>query len=307
MTIGQHDSSFAGRPIEEFSTDNGIINPAAAVRLAIEYDAWEDGTRVPDIIAQLCEDPKAPQVEALVIGPWGYDMDEDAQGIYDKLCEPEIAETLSGLKALFVGDVTYEEQEISWITQGNASRLIDAYPALEELRLRGGNNLTVGPLRSSALKKLVIETGGMSRAIIQQVIESSLPNLEHLELWLGSDNYGADHSVDDLMPLLSGRVFPKLRYLGLRDCEYSDDVARAAAEAPVLSQLDVLDLSLGTFGDDGARALIHSAQIKKLKRLDVSHHYMSPDVANELSALGVAVTAADAQGPAAERYISVAE
>ena len=30
-----------------------------------------------------------------------------------------------------------------------------------------------------------------------------------------------------------------------------------------------------------------TAQIKKLKSLDVSHHYMSPDVAQELSSLGV--------------------
>jgi hypothetical protein len=307
MTIGEHDSTFEGRPIEEFSSDAGVQNVEAAIRLAVAYDAWEDGTKVPDLIAQLCEDPKAPQVKALVIGPWGYDGDDPADPIYAKLAEPEVAETLSGLKALFVGDITYEEQEISWIVQGDVAPVLAAYPQLEVLRVRGGNGLALNGLESSSLKKLIVEAGGLRREIIEQVCNSKLPNLEHLELWLGSENYDANHTVDDLMPLLSGRLFPKLRYLGLRDCEYTDDVARAAADAPVLSQLDTLDLSMGTFGDDGARALIASPQTKKLKTLDVSHHYMSPAVAAELAAIGPKLIADEGQDPGAERYIQVSE
>jgi hypothetical protein len=259
------------------------------------------------LIAQLCEDPKAPQVKALVIGPWGYDSDDPADPIYAKLAEPETAATLSGLEALFIGDITCEEQEISWIVQGDVAPVLAAYPQLEVLRVRGGNGLALNGLESSSRRKLVAETGGLRRELIEQVCNSKLPNLEHLELRLGSANYEADHTADDLMPLLWGRLFPKLRYLGLRDGEYTDDVARAAADAPVLSQLDTLDLSMGTFGDDGARALIASAQAKKLKNLDVSHHYRSAAVAAELAAIGPKVRADDGQEPGADRYIQVSD
>jgi hypothetical protein len=307
MTIGEHIEEFEGRPIENWNPERGVQNPEAAIRLGLEYDTWEDGTKMPELLVQLCDDPLAPQIKALVIGPWTFESDDDAGEVYAKLCEPAVVEALSSLEALFVGDITYEESEISWITQADAGPVLRAYPKLKVLRLRGGNNLRLGAIDAPALEKLVIETGGLSRAVIEEVCNAKAPNLRHLELWLGSENYGADHSVDDLMPLLSGRLFPKLRYLGLRDCEYTDDVARAAAEAPVLSQLDVLDLSKGTFGDDGARALLASAQARKLPKLDVSHHYMSPEVARELALFGPVVVADEAQGPNAERYISVSE
>ncbi len=304
MTIGEHESSFAGRPIEEFSSDAGIQNVDAAIRIAVEFD---DDVSMTDLIDQLREDPKAPQIKALVLGSWATDVEDPAEPVYAKLAEPESIEAFANVTAIFIGDITYEEQEISWIKQGDIAPVLAAYPKLEVVRVRGGDGLSLGGLDSPVLKTLIVETGGLSCACVEQVCAANLPNLEHLELWLGSENYGADHSVDDLMPLLSGRLFPRLRYLGLRDCEYSDDVARAAAEAPVLSQLEVLDLSKGTFGDEGARALIDSAQVKKLKTLDVSHHYMSPAVATELSAVGIQVIAADPQGQGAERYIEVSE
>jgi hypothetical protein len=306
MTVSKHDSTFAGRPIEQFS--GAIQNPDAAIRVSVEYDQWEDGTRVADLIDALSKDPQASRVRALVIGPWDYESDESAvTPIYEKLCEPAVVEKLRGLTALFLGDITYEEQEISWIGQGDVDPIVRAYPSLEVLRVRGGNGLSLGALDAPALTTLIVEAGGLPGAVLSQVCGARLPNLEHLELWLGSENYGSDHTVDDLMPILSGRLFPKLRYLGLRDCEYTDDVARALAEAPVLSQLETLDLSMGTFGDDGANALLASAQVKKLRKLDVSHHYMTPEVAEQLAALGPEVVANDPQGPDEDRYIQVSE
>ena len=300
MTIGEHDSTFEGRPIEEFSSDAGIQNVEVAIRLAVEYDAWEDGTKVPDLIAQLCEDPKAPQVKALVIGPCGYDGDDPADPIYAKLAEPETAATLSGLKALFVGDITYEEQEISWIVQGDVGPVLAAYPQLEVLRVRGGNGLALNGLESSSLRKLVVETGGLRRELIEQVCNSKLPNLEHLELWLGSENYEADHTVDDLMPLLSGRLFPKLRYLGLRDCEWVDALVPLVIDSPLLAKLHVLDLSLGVLTDAGAAALLMSRALeplKKLKKLDLHHHYVSPWLIDRLKAAGYKLDASGFQIP----------
>jgi hypothetical protein len=304
MTVGDHAASFSGRPIEEYSPDDGIQNSDAAIRIACEFDGDVSMT---DLLDTLRADPSAPEIKALVLGLWATDVDDPADPVYAKLAEPETVAAFSSLTALFVGDIIGEEQEISWINQADIAPVMRAYPALQTLRVRGGNGLALGGLDSDALETLIVETGGLSRECIAQVCAARLPNLKHLELWLGSENYGANHTVDDVMPILSGRLFPKLRHLALRDCEYTDDLARAVADAPVLSQLDTLDLSMGTLGDEGAQALIASPQVKKLKRLDVSHHYMSPAVAKELAALGPKVIADDAQGAGDERYVQVAE
>ncbi|MBL8677688.1 MAG: STM4015 family protein [Myxococcales bacterium] len=308
MVVSSQASTFAGRPIEQWDNEIGIQNADAAIRVGLDYDAWEDGTKLPDLLSELCEDPKAPQIKALVIGAWSFEPEDGASELYARLASPEIVARLSSLRALFVGDITGEECEISWITQSDVGPVLRAYPALEVLQVRGGNSLALSDLSSPALVKLVIETGGLPRSCIESVCNAKLPNLAHLELWLGSENYGADHSVDDLMPLLSGRLFPKLRYLGLRDSEYSDEIARVIADAPVLSQLETLDLSMGTLGDEGAEALLASPQIAKLATLDVSHHYMSDAMVKRLASIGPRLLSSEPQGADSNRrYIQVSE
>jgi len=108
-----------------------------------------------------------------------------------------------------------------------------------------------------------------------------LPELTHLELWLGTENYGATSTAEDCVPLLSAELFPKLRYLGLRDSEIQDDIAIVVAKSPFLCQLETLDLSMGTLSDFGAEVLLESLFIPKLKKLDLHHHYCS----NEMMAL----------------------
>ena len=64
-------------------------------------------------------------------------------------------------------------------------------------------------------------------------IEDLLPALEHLELWLGTDEYGADTEVADLKNILQGKNLPSLRHLGLRNSEITDrmELARHGAHS----------------------------------------------------------------------------
>jgi hypothetical protein len=101
--------------------------------------------------------------------------------------------------------------------------------------------------------------------------------IRHFELWLGADDYGADSSVDDFADLLADRLFPKLETLGLRNSEYSDEIAKALASSPLLDRIKTLDLSMGTLTDAGAKALAESGRLGKLEKLDISHHYVSPE------------------------------
>ncbi|HNC46778.1 MAG TPA: hypothetical protein PLU80_21590, partial [Acidobacteriota bacterium] len=146
-------------------------------------------------------------------------------------------------------------------------------------------------------------------SVVRAVTAADFPELEHLELWLGTENYGATTEPVDLAPLFSGRLFPKLKYLGLRNSDFSDLIATAMADSPLLERLETLDLSLGTLGDEGAEALLKSPATAKLRFLDLHHHYCSDEMMEKLKALGIKVDLSDAQGECDQddRYVEVGE
>lgn len=310
MTISAHATRFAGLPVRDYSPGRGLGSPArAAYCLRVPYDS-EDS--FDELFESLVGSPGANELTALVIGTWAGEMvDEPSTAVVEKLVAAK--DRLPHLKGIFLGDITFEEYEISWIEQGDVSPLLNAFPRLEHFQVRGGQSLSLGQIDHANLKSLVIEAGGLPAAVVRQVGAAQLPALEHLEPWLGTDNYGGDATVDDLRPILSGRPFPKLRSLGLRDCEKADEVAAAVALAPVMQQTKGLDLSLGTLGDAGAEALLASPAVARLERLDIHHHYVSKELCDRLAALGIEVDASDRKKPddwgdgEPHRYVAVSE
>ena len=124
-----------------------------------------------------------------MIGLWGDDVGDSNSIIIDGLVNAK--NKLTNLKAIFIGDIHYEESEISWIRQGDISPVLRAYPQLEVLQIRGGDGLQFNaPIRHDNLQTLIIETGGLSSETVTQICNMNLPELEHLELWFGADEYG---------------------------------------------------------------------------------------------------------------------
>jgi hypothetical protein len=308
MSIYEHLTEFAGLPVVEWEPDTGAaITSDTAYRLSISYEEAEEGQQWNDKLAALMDDPGAGQVAGLVVGPWGM-MSDQHTGV---ILEPLVAarDRLPALRTLFLCDVISEECEISWIHQSDLSPLFAAYPGLEHFGVRGTENLSLGTLRHPRLKTLVIQSGGLPASVVREVAAADLPELEHLELWLGEENYGGDATVADLAPILAGSRFPKLRYLGLRDAEQANEVAAAVATAPVMQQIRVLDLSLGTLDDQGAMALLASPAVGRLEKLDIHHHFCSAAMVEKLLGLGIEVDASDVQEPTEyrERYVAVGE
>jgi hypothetical protein len=312
MPIYENLTEFAGRKVEDWDAAAGISDPKGkAYRLFVSYEEGEEGVSQVHKLAALLEDPRAGQVEALVIGAWTEVAGgESSAPVVEALAAAR--DRLVGLKYLFFGDITMEESEISWITQSDLSPILEAYPRLEHLTVRGGQSLSLGTPRHDHLRELIIQAGGLPRQVIHEVGAADLPALEHLELWLGEQNYGGDATVEDLAPLLKADRFPRLKYLGLKNSEIQDDIAAVVALAPVTSRLRVLDLSMGTLGDEGAKALLASPAIKRLKKLDIHHHFVSKELVEALQGLGIEVDAGDQQEPQewggeAHRFISVSE
>jgi hypothetical protein len=313
MSDYEHATEFAGRPVMEWEPGMPLVDPANnAYRIGLSYDESEGGANWEEKFNALLNEPGAGAVTALVVGVWG-DLTAPLGSSRETVeAIAAAADKLPGLRALFLGDIVSEEHEISWIEQSDVSPLFAAYPQLEHFRVRGGNGLRLGTLRHEHLKSLVVESGGLDASVVRDVTSSELPSLEHLELWLGDENYGANAEIVDLAPLFTGKLFPNLSYLGLRDSELSDAIAVAVAHSPVLERLRVLDLSLGTLSDNGAAAFLASPAAARLELLDIHHHFCSDGMIGKLKAAGIEVDAGDQQEPDEDgddsyRYVAVSE
>jgi hypothetical protein len=313
VTTYEHVESLAGKPVWGWKPGVGIKDPESTIyRVSLTYKDGQSGVHWADRFAQLLDDPASARLTGLVVGPWDFESSGDSSSAPVVAALVAARDRLPNLTALFVGDIISEENEISWIEQSDVTPLLEAYPALEHFQVRGGNNLMFAATRHERLRALVIESGGLGAQAVSGVLRSELPALEHLELWLGTDEYGATTTVADLEPLLAGTIFPGLRYLGLRDSEIANEIAATIAQSPILERIRVLDLSLGTLDDSGAAALLASPAIRKLEKLDLHHHYCSEAMMAQLQTLGIAVDVSEREEPDVwngeeHRYVAVSE
>ncbi|MBC8136927.1 MAG: STM4015 family protein [Fibrella sp.] len=309
MGIYAHLTTWRGVPVVDWSsaTDESLMGDRF-YRIGTDWDEEEPWL---DQFALFLTRPGVSRVTGLIVGFWG---EEDGQLPHIVEAIAGAREKLTSLSALFIGDIIGDENEISWIRQTDLSPLLTAYPALEHLGVRGTQGLSLGIPKLTGLKSLTIESGGLPVSVIEEVSGAELPMLEHLELYLGTNGYGGDSSVDDLQTIFQHgpEKWPRLTYLGLRDCEYADGLAGAVAAdggVPVLRHVKTLDLSLGTLGDGGVRALAECPSVARLVKLDIHRHYASEASVALLTGLGITVDASDAQGEADEddRYVAVSE
>jgi hypothetical protein len=303
--VSAHLKTFLNKPVQEFLPPM-VIDPEKYVyRLSVHYD--DEGVTISDLLEALVRDPQAGNIKELIIGQFDSEVSESSFEVVDKLVS--LKHDLKNLKALFIGEMTYEECEISWINQTDITPVLKAYPELEHLQIRGGEGLSFSDLQHDNLTTLIIETGGMPPNVVQEVNAARLPKLQKLELWLGSENYGFASKIEDFTPILSGKQFPQLTHLGLMDSELQDEIAFAIASAPVVNQLKVLDLSKGTLTDKGGEALANSALIRNLQYLNLRHHFMSEGMMAKLKTLNISINMDDRQEEEDEdyRFVEVAE
>jgi uncharacterized protein (TIGR02996 family) len=181
------------------------------------------------------------------------------------------------------------DYENSWAGFGNGTAVWAKLPRLENLRLQmnfGGYSTQgitdeIGEFDLPKLAHLEVVTGGMSRFCLRSFASGKLPALRFIDLWIGSNNYGSDGSVEDLAPLLAGDNVPSLTHLGIINCEFTDDVVTALVHSKLLPRLRELSLAHGMMTDAGAAALVkHADAFQHLDLLDVSGNYVREQVAN---------------------------
>lgn len=285
-------SGFDGLPV--FTFEGGWLSRPQPVSLPrdVEGRAWRisvavlDETDFPQALAGFVERVDTERIRALIVGPWFIDTDpadEPPDEAFAALAAH--AGRFPRLESLFFGDFDASFFEISWVAMSDPAPLLAAFPRLRRFGLRGTSGLSsMEPLKHAALEELTFQGGGLAPEVVRAISASELPALTGLDLYLGTPDYNGGASPEDLEPILSGRAFPRLRHLGLRNAENADEIAAALAHAPVVAQLESLDLSLGTLTDEGAAALLSGQPLTHLKSLDLHHHYLSEEMEQRVRA-----------------------
>lgn len=266
--------------------------------------------------------PRAKQVlRAIVQSPAGAYLRDLTVGLYDSEggglagVGSDIASggELAALERLFIGDFTSEEQEISWVSLGDLSPLWAVTPKLTTLRLHGAG-IRLGDFEHPTLARLEIETGGLPHAAVVSLANAKLPELAHMEVWFGREDYGGTTDIAALRPIFTNTGLPKLKHLGLQNSEMQDAIAVELANSPLLAQVESLNLSMGTMRGVGAQAILdNAASFKHLKSIDLDRNYIPYELCNQLrAAFGNAVSigrqeTADTYDGEAYYYTSVGE
>jgi hypothetical protein len=304
-------ATFADRQVVNFEPGMEIINPKETAYALREGGRWWDITGSSDISIKdkwdaLLQNPRVSEVEALVFGNGilSFDYVKQIVNNYHLMCQ---------LKGLFFGDIEDRERMISDLSFGDdISPVLSVCPELEILYIRSGgrgNQLSFSEWRHEKLKALRIESSGLNRSAITSLCELELPALEYLELWTGSDEYGSDSTIEDVMPIISGDKFLNLRYLGIKNCEYTNEVAFVLANSPLLEQLIELDLSMGTLTNDGLFGLLQSPSINELDKLNICDNFIrtNGEIIGQFNIKPNLINYGNTRASSRERYCSIRE
>ena len=260
-----------------------------------DWDEYEGGNKdAKTMFQEILEDPKLPELEEIIVGCWGESWDNDAQAILDGIVEHK--DKFSHIKSLFIGDMEYDECEVSWIEQGDYSKLWEALPQLESLTIKGSMKLILGEIKHQNLKSLQIICGGLPSSILAAIGEAELPELRNLLLYIGVEDYGFDGDVSDIESMLSKSNFSKLEVLGIMDSEIQDEITEVVVKSKYIDQIKALDLSMGSLSDMGGGILLEELpKHKNIEAVNLEYHYMSDEMMEKLQGLAVPVNVEDQQ------------
>ncbi len=286
--LAAHTRTYDGNDTEAFTWRFGFIHAAKLSHNHYTNEAFKGS--MAEVLTALLRHPSGRFVTELVFG-FNNDPNEDS---LDDLIAVLVKAAPPTLRKLHLGDFQYpDETEMSWYHVGNLRKLWPAVPQLRSLIVQGGEFET-GPIDLPALTHAEFRTGGLSAASAKAIAAAKWPQIEHLEIWYGDDNYGGTAKVSDVAALLARTDLPKLTSLGLRNTELTDALCGVLPSARLLPQLRRLDLSMGTLTDEGAAVLAaHRDAFKHLATLDVSDNYLSKDGLAALKGLAKAVVSTD--------------
>jgi hypothetical protein len=288
----------------------GIIDPesiAYTVRLTISDE--EDNYDI-DRFYALIEDPRISELQALIfqisIGSELPDLDWACSVAIKAICQAK--SLLQNVKAIFIGDVRgeYYQYRLSQLQIVDIKPILQAFPDLEVLQVYGNfydSILTCGEIQHESLKSLIIETASMHNDSLTQICNMSLPSLEYFHVWLGTQAWNQNITLD---PIKNMSV-PRLEYLGICCYENPEDLISLILNSSIVDNLVILDLEACTMRDQHATQLSSSPKLQHLNLLNISRNYLSQAGINLLREASFIVESRCQENGNEDRYYSLFE
>lgn len=277
--------NFNGQSVEVFDLEEGVTSIDVAYKIVIDhYEEEETGEDYAAKIEKLCDSDQVGKLKNIVLGNWIEEYGEDdVDNIKDAIAILiENASKFTALEGLMIGDIFYEESELSWIFYDDMSALWNAFPNLKILHIRGAAGLKLGKIKHDKLEKFILESAGTAQNIALELAKAELPKLESLELWLGANRHteGSQVSEHDLT-LLFNNSFPALKAVAILNSELGFRTIRSVKNTSLLKQLRLLDFSGGILGDEAVKELIDDS-LQQVETLDISYNYFSDEAVKKL-------------------------
>ena len=288
---------------QAFLWRNGFIH-----RVRLSHDSYADEEwdgKTAEVLDQVLSHPSGRYVVEFSFMSNGDPNEDNLQDLIDVLSEKAPATT----RKLTFGD---NVDQISWHHTGNLEGLWRRVPNLRVLEMETGE-FDVGKMVAPGLERAIFITGGLSKACGANLAAAKLPKLSHLEIYYGTEDYGGDCSVEQVLPLLARTDLPNLRYLGIKNAMFQNDIARAIAGSKLVKQLETLDLSMGAMTDEGAEALAAAKPaLPNLQVLDVHRNFLTSAGIKALKGLAPKIISgeqeeADMDGDNTYYYVAIAE
>jgi hypothetical protein len=257
--------------------------------------AFEEYDVESDFIDELLHNDEAKKIPHLVIGHWNecYEAGASEKIIADLIKHKA---EFAYLESLFIGDIEGEECELSWIVQTEYAPLLENFPNLKSLTIKGSQQLSFEKIAHANLTHFEIISGGLPSSVIDKIADANLPSLESLRLYFGVDDYGFDGNINTITPLLRAGLFPKLTHLGLLNSEIQDEIVAELIKSDILKQLSTLDLSMGIFSDKSGTVLLDNFEkLRHLEKITIAYHFMSNEMVEQLQASGLNIEISDQQ------------
>lgn len=266
-----------------------------------------------DLLFELLRHPAVRFLRELEIG-CHHPGDQDNQLISALLVD---ATAPPPLRRLVIGDfdnTRHDNIDISRAPLGDLARLSEAYPALEDVELKGTGDVELGALDLPRARRFALRTSSLERETLAAIARARWPSLVELELWFGNREYVLHPcGVRDVTRLLAAEL-PALRVLRLMNTLLSDELCAPLAASPLAARLEVIDFGLGTLTAKGARVLAERrAAFPPTCTIGISECALSAAAIAELGAAGYTlerrstVPAEDRERQKSTRFVSVSE
>lgn len=274
----------------------------------------DEAARIPAVLRRLGTHPAGRFVRSLDLGlplprhdiEWHFE--EAVAALVETGVHPR-------LKTLSINREAWHMDQPSWRRVGDLSPLWAVTPRLETLKVfgsegsDGGVPLVLGELSVPHLKHLAIWSSGLNRRVLDDLSRAHLPNLRHLELWFGMEDYGNTCTLDDVAKLLAHDGFPKLHQLHLSNSEWDGDLVDTVAHGPLVQRLAVLSMSMGVLAEGATERLVaHASRFAHLRSLILNENFLSAQNIAAITGVLPNVETYSQKDPDDDwRYVSVGE